>query len=335
MNIYLSNKFRTLSFISIVMVVYLHSYIPMDSENIISITQYFFSQEITRIAVPIFFIISGFLFFRNIKYFNLSLYCYKIQRRIKSLLIPYLIFSGLGFIFIYVVQQIMNIQSYEQIVNLKLLEYLYIFLFKPIGCYQLWFIRDLFILSLLSPCIYYGLKKFKIYLILCLFLLWILGIQYFITIESVFFFTIGAYLSCYQISILKYKMHTRLSILVLIIWFIIAFFNVYHRDLYYFHCIGILIGIICIWFLYDLIYNKFDKYILSTLFSYSFFIYLTHEPLLTIIKRGLLAILGESPISILIIYIISPIITIALCIIGGRFLKNKYNKLYLIITGGR
>ena len=60
-----------------------------------------------------------------------------------------------------------------------------------------------------------------------------------------------------------------------------------------------------------------------------------HEPLLTIIKRILLAILGESSISIFIIYIAAPIITITLCIIGGKLLKNRYNKVYVIITGGR
>ena len=335
MDSYLSNKFKILSFISMVMVVYLHAYIPMDSENIVSFIQYYFSQEITRTAVPLFFIISGVLFFRNINHFDRSLFYSKIKRRIRSLLIPYLIFSGLGFIFVYVVQQFVTTQSYKQIANLSLSECLYTFLFQPIGCYQLWFLKDLFILTLLSPCIYYGLKKIKVWLIICLFLLWILGIRYIITIEAVFFFTTGAYLGCYQRRFLEYKIKSRWSILILIIWFTIALFNVYHRDLYYFHCLGILIGICCIWFLYDLFYNKYEKHILSWVLSYSFFIYLLHEPLLTIIKKLLLGILRESSISILIIYITAPIVTIILCIIVGKFLKNKYDKTYLIITGGR
>lgn len=318
-----------------VMVVYLHAYIPMDSENIVSIIQYYFSQEITRTAVPLFFLISGVLYFRNINNFDRSLFYSKIKRRIRSLLIPYLIFSGLGFIFVYVTQQFITTQSYKQIANLSLSECLYTLLFQPIGCYQLWFLRDLFILTLLSPCIYYGLKKIKVWLILCLFFLWISGIQYIITIEAIFFFTTGAYLGCYQRRFLEYKIKSRWSILILIIWFTIALFNACHRDLYYFHCLGILIGVCCIWLLYDLFYNEFKKYILSWPMSHSFFIYLMHEPILTIIKNILLIILGKSSNSILIIYITAPIVTITLCIIGGRFLKNKYNKTYLIITGGR
>lgn len=317
------------------MVVYLHAYIPMDSENIVSFIQYYFSQEITRTAVPLFFLISGFLFFRNINNFNKSFFYSKIKRRIQSLLIPYLIFSGLGFIFIYVIQQFITTQSYEQIVNLPLSECLYTLLFQPIGCYQLWFVRDLFILSLLSPCLYYGLKKMKAWLITCLFFLWILGIQYAVTIESIFFFTTGAYLGSYQVHFVEYKKQSKWSFLFLIIWLTISLFNVHHRDLYYSHCLGILTGICCIWFLYDLFYDKFKKYISSWLLSYSFFIYLIHEPLLTIIKNILLAILGKSSNSILIIYIIAPIITITLCIGGGKWLKNKYNKIYLILTGGR
>lgn len=335
MDSYLSNKFRILSFISMVMVVYLHAYIPMDSKSAVSFVQYYFSREITRTAVPLFFLISGILFFRNINCFDRLLFWSKIRRRIQSLLIPYLIFSELGFIFIYVAQQFVTIQSYEQIANLTLSKYLYILFLQPIGCYQLWFIRDLFILSFLSPCIYYGLKKMKIWLIFCLFLLWILGIQYIVTIESIFFFTVGAYLGCYQQHFLEYKIRSRWNILCLIIWCIIALFNAYNRGLYCFHCLGILIGICSIWLLYDLFYNKFRGYILSWLFSYSFFIYLTHEPLLAIVKNVLLVILGKSSASVFITYIIAPIITIIFCIIVGHFLKKKCNKGYLIITGGR
>ncbi len=335
MSNYLSNKIKILSFISMVMVVYLHAYIQMDSENIVSFIQYYFSQEITRTAVPIFFLISGILFFRNINSYDTSLFVSKIHRRIHSLLIPYLLFSGLGFLFVYIVLQIIPIKSYAEINALTLTEKLYILFIQPIGCYQLWFIRDLFLLSLLSPCIYYGLKKLKAWLIICLLFLWISGIQYIITIESIFFFIVGAYLGCYQIPVLEYKTQSKWSILILIIWFTIALFNTFHRGLYYIHCLGILIGICCIWLIYDLLYNKFKRHISNYLFSYSFFIYLMHEPLLTIVKRILLAILGESSISIFIIYIAAPIITITLCIIGGKLLKNRYNKVYVIITGGR
>lgn len=72
MNKYLSDKLRIISLISIIMVVFLHSYNVTvkfspgnmsfnDGYNVF--IQNFFSQGITRIAVPIFFCISGYLFF--------------------------------------------------------------------------------------------------------------------------------------------------------------------------------------------------------------------------------------------------------------------------------
>ena len=70
MNKYLSDKLRIISLISMIMVVFLHSYnvtVKFSSGNMSFndgynvFIQNFFSQGITRIAVPIFFCISGCL----------------------------------------------------------------------------------------------------------------------------------------------------------------------------------------------------------------------------------------------------------------------------------
>ena len=317
------------------MVVYLHANITMDLKNIVQFIQQVISQEVTRVAVPLFFLMSGVLFFRNIKTFNRSLFLSKICRRVHSLFIPYIIFSVFGFLFVYATQLFIPMQSY-QVGKFTIEKFLYILLIHPIGCYQLWFIRDLFILSLLSPCIYWGIKRFKECLILSLFVLWILGIQYIITSESIFYFVLGAYLGCYKMSYLVSKHHNSwFTTIITIMWLILDFSRVYYQLSYFFHCLGILVGIYCIWILYDLLYDKIEKYIMHPILSYTFFIYLMHEPLLTIMKKILLITLGTSSLSIFFIYLIAPIITIKLCIIGGRLLKNKYNNIYIIITGGR
>ena len=68
MNTYLSYKLKVLSLIAIIFVVFIHANINIpDSTNFLyensAFLQYFISQGITRTAVPMFFIISGYLYF--------------------------------------------------------------------------------------------------------------------------------------------------------------------------------------------------------------------------------------------------------------------------------
>ena len=105
-NIILSYKIRFLSFLLMVFVVFLHSYNLGYSEfqpgnnailNLNHIIQNYISQGITRIAVPLFFLISGIFYFLK---FDLTskIFLKKIKKRTKTLLIPYLLWSIIGFI---------------------------------------------------------------------------------------------------------------------------------------------------------------------------------------------------------------------------------------------
>ena len=76
MNKYLSDKLKAISFILMGMVVFLHSYnikikfasgTGIIKQGYNSFTQDFISNGVTRIAVPLFFTISGYLFFLSMK----------------------------------------------------------------------------------------------------------------------------------------------------------------------------------------------------------------------------------------------------------------------------
>ena len=47
-----------------------------------------FPEAICRLAVPLFFLISGYLFFNGLEKWNKGLYLTKLKRRAKSLLVP-------------------------------------------------------------------------------------------------------------------------------------------------------------------------------------------------------------------------------------------------------
>ena len=105
MNTYLSYKLKVLSLIAIIFVVFIHANINIpDSTNFLyensAFLQYFISQGITRTAVPMFFIISGYLYFISFDG-TLNTYLIKTKKRIKSLVLPYFITSFSVFIFYY------------------------------------------------------------------------------------------------------------------------------------------------------------------------------------------------------------------------------------------
>lgn len=55
--------------------------------------EYFISEIIACVAVPLFFLISGFLFFYRLRGFNHAVYLSKLRKRFWSLFVPYLFWS--------------------------------------------------------------------------------------------------------------------------------------------------------------------------------------------------------------------------------------------------
>lgn len=336
---YLSKKISIVSFILMIMIVILHAQLIPLSSGISETIQLIISGQVTRIAVPLFFLISGLLFFRNIcGHIFQSCRC-KIKKRFRTIFIPYLIFSILGFIFIYcTIILFPGYISGANAINMgisSIKDVLYTILLNPIGTYQLWFLRDLFIITIASPLIYYVLKYCKWIIIICLLGLWMTDMKFFISIEAITFFSIGSYIALYKQTIANYIVKNKIIVYAATsIWISICSLTVLCELDYIWHCIGILSGIIALWTLYDLIYPKLNSRILNShIYSFSFFIYLVHEPLLTVIKK-LVYIIFNSHYT-LIIYIIAPILCSTICIILGTTIKSITPKFYYILTGGR
>lgn len=66
------------------------------TSNAINVMSTMISGVIPSVAVPLFFIISGALFYRN---YDNSKYLSKVKRRATSLIIPYLIWNTLSLVF--------------------------------------------------------------------------------------------------------------------------------------------------------------------------------------------------------------------------------------------
>lgn len=357
MNNYLSLKLKVISFFAIILVVFLHSYdlvIKIGSGNVLSLNkgystfiQEFISQGVTRVAVPIFFTISGYLFFLGLKG-SLPEFKKKMKKRVKTLFFPYLLWSILGILLYLILQSLPIVQNYftkKLISEYSVKELLDTIFLNPIP-YQFWFIRDLIILTLLSPLLFWLLRYLKIGLISFLLILWFYNFDLIIIAnEAILFFVLGGHLALHQQNWILHHFSTKETFILFTSWMaiILAKTTMIHFDLStllvtnIIHKIGILIGVLAVWAMYDFFVKKLktkeSKY--SFLFSFTFFIYAFHEPVLTILKKGFYSILGQGEIISLIIYFTAPTFAILVSILIGYYFKKITPQLYSLLTGGR
>ena len=177
---YLSNKIKNISLILTFLVVILHAYNLESSEVVLSMNSFiqnFISYGICTIAVPMFFMISGYLFFYKFKP-TLDGWINKYKKRFKSLVIPFVVWCVGWMIILYLVQLTPFGQVFfsNMIVSEFNLKQLFEYTFKYPIPFQLWYILDLIKLVIISPIIYYIVKLVgKIYASIII-VLWFINI---------------------------------------------------------------------------------------------------------------------------------------------------------------
>lgn len=167
MNNLTSQTITVIRYPMIVCVVLLHTFIidrpvngqvliPSGRYPIFDIFQQLYQNELANVAVPMFFFISGYLFFYGIKKFHLSIFIDKLKRRVHSLLIPYILWNIIFLLFVCLVGLLFpNLLTYKKtIFQMNLEEILYTFWEPSQGLLPLWFLRDLMIINLFTPIIY-------------------------------------------------------------------------------------------------------------------------------------------------------------------------------------
>ena len=116
-----------------------------------------FKYSITEVAVPLFFLISGFNFFNG---FSISIQKRKFKSRIKSLLIPYLTWNTLYCVFC-IITSLFFSQYFigRTAFTITPLNVIWGCVFHQ-GCNShFWFVFDLMICVVLNPIIYYILRN--------------------------------------------------------------------------------------------------------------------------------------------------------------------------------
>lgn len=347
MNDYLSTKIKILSFVSIIFVLYIHSGFhncEIEGMNVCNTVQIIISGKVSRCAVPLFYMISGYLFFLNTEYGMSSIYK-KMYKRIGTLLIPYLIGCVFFISFITVIEILPGTSVFFNNSILPLFKESSLIIVKSVFfdagngspcAFQLWFLRDLIEIVIVSPILYKIYRINKLMLLIIIICGMALPIKMF-PFHSLFWFALGGILTkenvCMPIKCGRWNM--LLFILLSIMEMIL-----YDNPLWSFLQIPIILnGIIGIWYLYDVLVNKdfvFEEHkLLFKMCQYTFFIYLFHEPTLNIIRKLIVFGIGKNELGYTVSYLLSPWLFVCFAIPIAIFIQSRYSRLYKLLTGNR
>jgi len=349
-----SSRIEVLRFPLIVTIVFMHNYpttIPFTQGTIgvahnsalVEFARYFISGGLAPVAVPLFFLISGYLFFLG--GWSWERYLDKLRRRIHTLLIPFLFWNLLTLAVFALAQSLPQTKTYftgtlwPPVRSFSFLDYANalcgITVHFPIS-FQFWFIRDLMVLVVLTPAIYFLLtRKLALPLIAALFCLWLPTAWHDLwsPVEATLFFTLGAYLS-QPGSVMTYpdKFGPWISAAFL---GLLIFCSAFPKSPHYLQILMIVFGAPSLWWLTGLAVRKATlKSWLMRLSGASFFVFAAHEPLLMILRKlSYKLLLPASGTAILALYFSIPICLIVFLAAVHRYLLKTAPSFTGFITG--
>lgn len=350
MNKYLSNKLTFFSFWLIVLVVLLHS-LNVDftiCDNFICSFQYLLSHKLAQIAVPLFFFISGYLYFlkKDIDKKNDHLFFITaIKKRFKTIMLPFV----LWYLFMYFLQQLPVIKEYfsEPIHLMAFQDKILNLFYYPLN-YPFWFLRELMVLIMLTPLLFLGIKYLRVIFVFLLvpiviFFKNIVIIYDYTILGSIplLFFSLGAFLSLNKMDI-TFKPKKINAILLLIFWIGFNLMSIYAEKYSFLDEMVIrgwdifkdFLGCIAVWYLYDL-YNRDYQWKNYSFYNYSFFIFAFHGIPALILVRISSIMCKENPYYLFLAYVIIFISSVVISIFMGKSTNKLLPKAYKILTGSR
>lgn len=309
-NISRSDVLNLLRFPLAVIVVFIHVIDPanvapmrsdVDLETMLSFKTFlnFAFAFLKQQSVPIYFFISGVVFFHNFSLSKDSI-LHKFRNRFKSLFLPFIIWNA-------IVLTIEFAKSIRGNIPFNLNPYPFLMNFWDAGRgtfpnsamegypinVPLWFLRDLMCLVLITPLIYLFLKNKNTgsCIIVCLIILWYSSFISTGLITGLCFFSIGAYISIHRVDMLKLCDRPLLWSIVYCSSALMVFLSIElipELDPSFIKRIAILSGVPFAYRLsYFLLKNGYCT-VNPLLSQVSFFIYVSHDVFVSRIQRILL-----------------------------------------------
>ena len=332
MTTWFSEKLKVVSFMAILAVLYLHASFPEEvtaTMRIPTLVRHCIAETFGHCAVPMFYAISGYLFFRGIS--QLGQVIEKMKKRVKTVFVPFII-AALFFGALY------WIVEPARFTNKSLWAILYAIFYDagnymPMG-YHLWFLRDLIIVVMLSPVLYYLRKYLGLWSLAILIpLYW--QFPYTLFTYAAIWFMAGSLLLDKLERIPRWAVFGLLGVFILAVIFRLNF----GRAWKYINILEISAGITSLWCLYDIIVPKDfrlkSKPALALACQFTFFVYLYHEPLFHGLLKVFPLLLGHNWIGYTLSFLLSPLLFLPIGVGIGYALRKYLPGLYRLLIGGR
>ena len=329
LNVSLSHKLRVVSFLATIMVVYRHSlnylafFNTYSGEGVNGWVQDGI-MRLTQIAVPYFFVISGFFFFRK-NYYLKDNWMGMIKTKFKTLFIPFAIWNVVGLLTLIATKQKFHISFHD------------FFMSEWYG--PLWYVRDLMTYMLIIPLYQWlfissaNLMRnrltgvFLSVLFIILIYIWSPVDTMWLSSEGIFFFVLGGILQKRE-DLLEKKIPTFLFVCMILLWVSMSFC---HLDFFLFQKVRILCGIVAFWVFLDYV----KCMIIDKFLSYSFIIYVLHFYMIKIMKVGIAKLFYGNDIVSMLSFLFLPLICVLLIILLAKVMERIVPVFYKISTGGR
>ena len=340
------------------------SYTNMTAMDVYNLIRFFGSYVFSTVSVPIFFLFSGYLFFINLEKWNWAIWMRKIKSRWHTLVIPYILWCFLYFFYVpfreSVCYLLKGLSLYECMLYLKAVDMNWShFLWDShiwggqdlnwlgeqvahstgpmLGPF--WFVRDLIVVTFLTPIIFFFIQKMSLFYMLFVGLSYLSGVWpdiHGVHSVSLFYFSLGA---CYAIkerelfnSIYKYRCWLYILYIILIPILLFSYGQETTYGISNFYRFIASLAMICFFFyLVNLGFRKNDL-----LTNSCFFIYAFHFFILCDCDILLSWIVGmTSPLQLVIVYLLKTIFTVVLCVLCYSILGYFCPRVRNVLCGSR
>lgn len=325
----LSEKIKVLSFLCTVMVVFRHglnlqafglsvygtSYVAFIENGV---------SKLTEVAVPYFFIVSGYFFFRH-AYYGKGEYAVMLRKKIRTLFVPFLFWNIVGIIPLMLMGQFVFEET----------PWRYAFqLLNSDWNGVLWYIRDIMTFMLLVPLYawIFVLNNRWLYIavFVLLFMNWLPVDCGWMSSEGMLFFFLGGMLQKNDVLLGK-RMPVAVFASIGVVWIISCFFFPFYWPI---HRYNTLLGLAVLWQLFHYLPKKSISWMLSVS-VYSFFIYVMHAFIVRGMKVGVAHFFFGNDVAALLSYIMLPLITVGIALYAGKVFNKYLPTFFSIVMGGR
>jgi surface polysaccharide O-acyltransferase-like enzyme len=339
-------KKEFISFLLSILVFFIHSHFAQDiaSDNFISLVNqkvsYFFSDSITRYAIPMFFMMSGISFYKE---YSNKKYLAKMKSRLLTLVIPYLLWNTIWMIWeIFTSYSILANFSSGEPYPLTLISILKGIFFY--GCnVPFWFIFDLIIFSFAAPIVFLIIKNKYVGMIsvICLSVVSLFGIHLPTSIfyypTATVFYLMGAIIGYHFYDFVSKKSSKPMQIASLV------FFVVYilakniapqriHINNYLTQILVYTLAAFSLWNISDMFIERIKH---RAIYRRSFAVYAMHLPVAIVILKIFEFCTPQSQWLEIPKFIIMIISTLAIINLVCAFLEKFLPKIYAILMGNR